>query len=212
MKYLYLLILITLTSCTSGVIYDGSIEWKFTVKNSSIDRTDTLLFYRSESWYPKKLKWDFSFIRQKNKAKTSIESIFTEDSDLIKIGAPYGFYLNYTELVPHPEVRFPIKEGDLYESNHKTNTRRIKGTENVDDIDVEGKLEVVSKILYKQELLKDSSWVIDAEGNSSVGKFTSTYYYHEKYGFVYFKYNLEKDTIEIDLNQLSVTEKSSSKI
>jgi hypothetical protein len=207
LKYLFIFLMLSLISCDSGGIYNGKFALKFTVNNSSINRTDTLSLKEGDFWYPK-LKWEFSSTEGIATIGTSVEKLFTDNNEIVKISTPYGIYLNQTELVPHPEVHFPINVGDTYESNYKTDSQ----DNSIDDVDVEGRLKVVGKIMYLPKLLKDSSWVINAEGNSSVGKFTSTYYFHEKYGFVYFKYNLGKDTIEIELNQLSKIEKSTSKV
>ncbi len=201
MKYFYFFLISSLLSCSSGEIYDGSLGWKFTVKNSSIDRTDTLSLHKSDSWYPK-LIWSFNSFDNGIKADFTSEKRFTNNSSVVKLPSLFGLYLEQTELVPHPEVRFPVIIGDSYKSNYKTDSQ----DNSIDNIGVEGTLEVVGKITYLPKLLKDSSWVINAVGSSSEGKFSSTYYFNEKYGFVYFKYFFGKDTIEIKLHQLSTIE------
>jgi len=203
MRCLFIIVALILVSCDSGNIYFNSgFGWRFTVKNSSIERTDTLSLSEGDFWYPK-LKWDLKV----ENGGYAVEKLFTDNSEMIKLPSPFGFYLNKIELVPHPEIHFPINTGDSYESNYKADSQ----DKSVDNLNVEGTLIVVGKVLFGKGLLKDSSWVINAEGNSSKGKFTSTYYFHEKYGFVYFKYYLGKDTIEIELNQFSVTEEWKSK-
>ncbi len=203
MKLYHLIILVLLISCGTNHIYNDHTEWTFTVKNSDSEYIDTLTLSLADNYYSfiySKIYWNFkSKSDEIYSLEFGAESAFTENSDEIKIHPPIGGYLDFTEMLPYPEVHFPIKTGDVYTSDHEIGSPN----RTFDGIEVNGTLRVTGKILYEENLLKDSCWVI--EGRNNAENYSSRYYYHDRLGFVYFFYQGKNNSIEINLKSLKIT-------
>jgi len=203
MKFYYLLILVFLISCDSNRIYNDRTEWAFTVKNSDSQYVDTLTLELADNYYSAiypKIKWYFKSKSDEIYTMAfGTESAFTENSDEIRIHPPVGGYLDFTEMLPYPEVHFPLKIGDVYNSNHTIGLRNkmFGGKE------INGTLTVIGKTLYRGDFLTDSCWVI--EGKNTAENYSSRFYFHNRLGFVYFFYQGKNNSIEIDLNFIKYT-------
>ena len=99
------------------------------------------------------------------------------------------------EMIAFPQVKIPIT---LNEVTHTDLTPK-EGWEELEGVNVKGKVTPVGKVVYKKDTLQDSCWKLQTTGVSSVGNYSAVYYYHPAKGFVYFYYNFEKYTCEIDL-------------
>lgn len=212
MKYKYYRILpILLLSClalscqqnTEGSIYQPTREWKFTCTNNSCSQIDTLtLKILDKVWNitQTELEWKHNTMLDNGNNQTTIEVTGVIDQSGSNTGRvwlhpPRAAYLRRAELVPFPEVHIPVVDGQIFESNLTPG----EGWKEYEGVKVNGQLKVSGKVLYKQELLQDSCWRIEARSQSSVGNYSATYFYHEKRGFVYFKYHFGEDTCEINL-------------
>jgi len=110
------------------------------------------------------------------------------------------FYrLRHTELVPFPYVEFPLKIGN----NSPWELTLKEGWKDWEGVEVKGNITVADKVFNENKNVNDSCWVIDAYGNSRIGKYSATYLFNEKKGFVNFKYYINKDTIELKLYEIN---------
>ena len=109
-----------------------------------------------------------------------------------------GFPFIYSESAPFPEIKFPI-ENNL---SWKAGLTGLKGYEKIGltgtvsfEYNVIGKSDIKTKNIY----FKDC-WKIESIGKSILGTSEHTFYFHEKYGFVYSEYkfpNGEKLILEL---------------
>lgn len=187
-----------------ATVYEPGRKWTFTLKNSDSTRVDTLtLDVFDETLYMSqtKIEWGQVF-RSANRTTVSSEQtgvIDRSNSLLMKQEIwlhPYRSYaMRLSELVSFPQVNFPIRNGQVIESEVTPN----EGWKELEGITVKGRVVVTGKVLYKRELLKDSCWKLNATGTSEAGDYSATFYFHPTKGFVYFNYDFKKYTCEIDL-------------
>jgi hypothetical protein len=134
-----------------------------------------------------KIKWEYVGLNDSIVSK-SITGI-VEDSTRIWIHPPRsGVPFIYTEAAPFPEILLPIIE------NGKRWAGGIQGLKGYEEIGLEGKVAFEYVVLGKENIKTDyrafiDCWKIESKGESSIGTSTHTYYYDEKYGFIYSEYN-----------------------
>jgi hypothetical protein len=106
----------------------------------------------------------------------------------IRLHPPRCNYLRFTELLPFPWIKYPIEIGQLLDW-------KLTLDESLEELcgkEVVGTLEVKSRIFYSNPNVGDTCWVIEGKSECKAGNFSSTYYFHEKYGFVYFSYDFNE--------------------
>lgn len=197
-------------SCSNPVIYQTDRKWSFEIDYSFSEKNDTLtLETTDESWsiYQKKSKWTTNLwntgdsvtrkliIEQTGIVERNYPAIFNWIySSQVWIHPPrYKPYLHLTEMVPFPWIKYPIEIGQKndWELTPKSGWEELEGKT------VTGNLSVNDRIYYDNPVIKDSVWVIDAIGKSEVGIYKAKYYFHEKFGFIYFYYDFNDYQIEI---------------
>jgi hypothetical protein len=198
---------LTLVSCNSelpGPVYVPDRTWTFTVANSDSAHIDTLtLDVVDETWntFQTKIIW-----HQRIHHATGSTEIEEHTGVIDK---PHHFllpnevwlhpyrssYMRLTELVSFPQLKYPITDGQVVES---TITPK-HGWEELEGIEVRGRVTVTGKVSYKQAILKDSCWRLSATGRSTAGNYNATFYFSPTHGFVYFFYDFAKYTCTVDL-------------
>lgn len=187
-------------------IYLPNRQWVFTVKRSDNATIDslylTVLNERFEGDSTKwKLRW-IAIVRDSNRVliDTSISRVIDrEGSPFISFSTPSikGKGYQMTRLLPEPQVRFPIVLG--HEMKVKDTIVVNRDSPEFEGLVITGTLKVSGKTFYKNPIVKDTCWIIDAFGNSEKGSFKAQYYFHKKFGFVYFYYDFVAYQVEISL-------------
>lgn len=140
------------------------------------------------------------------------------DSLGIMITSPNKGVFANTENIPNPQVKFPLKIGDsIYVEQALSNGKLMKGylkvtgnikyNEGINDHNpwkleaelVDGHLELSKELNYYDLTDYNDPWRIEAY-NLENDNYSAVYYYNEKYGFVYFKYELENVLIEMNFD------------
>ncbi|OGU38410.1 MAG: hypothetical protein A2X61_11470 [Ignavibacteria bacterium GWB2_35_12] len=191
---------------TIDFIYTGNREWKFSVKRTNAESTDTIILkvIKPEHGGDKAFKWlliTFDSTLSKNIidfAQTEITKNGDESSN-IEIPSPSIRYFKFTALIPSPEVRLPLYIG--YSKSSKV-TIKMSNVEEFKGVTYTGKIKVTGKIYYNNPIIKDNCWVLNDIGESSLGTYKAKYYFHEKFGFVYLYYDFIKYQIEMELISL----------
>jgi hypothetical protein len=208
---LFLVILLFVISCSNPNIYTPDRKWVFEVNYSFQEKKDTLTlttFDEIYNHYQIKSEW---FSVQYNYPKVGSKTTLSGITGIIERYNPaiiswiyssqiwihpprHRPYVHLTEMVPFPWIKFPISIGQRndWKLTPKDGWQELEGKT------VKGHIEVTNKIYYDNPVVKDSVWVLDAVGNSEVGRFTGKYYFHEKYGFIYFDYDFLKYQIKIE--------------
>jgi hypothetical protein len=209
--FFYLLSIVAITiSCLScsalenPKIYSENREWRFTLSKSNSKFIDTIsLKVFGESWKisQKKIEWNYS-LRDSSGYSTITETtgvIDRSESSIFKkeiwIHPPRSTFMRLTELVPFPQIIFPIRQGEVlpWELTPKEGWEELKG------VKVTGQVEVVGKIYYDNPIIKDSCWVLNAVGNSTAGNYKAKFYFNENAGFVYFNYDFNTYKVVMEL-------------
>jgi len=217
MKKYIIIFLILLVSCYSPEIYKPARSWNFNIILNNNITEDFIALNTFDEMFGSQIKstWEYTF-KKNDEINFVTETTgiveHNQSNILSKLNIVQAkiwlhpprpddtFYnLKYTELIPFPYLEFPIKLNNKYpwELTLKDGWKEWEG------IKIEGSILVKDKIYYDNKSILDSCWVLDAEGKSSIGTFNATYYYHETKGYVYFKYFIKKDTIELVLNELN---------
>lgn len=113
-----------------------------------------------------------------------------QNSSEVMVTSPNRGVFSATEFVPNPQVKFPITIGDsIYVEQPLSNGEKMKGY-----------LKVIEKLEYGKYLNEVTyAWRIEAY-NLEDSKYSATYNYSEKNGFVYLKYKLNDIEIEMSLS------------
>ena len=207
-SFALLIVISNIISCNKkskiNAIYLPNREWKFQVKKSNTTKIDTLylkiLPYTDKSI--EEFKW-ILFFADSNSSNYLIDTckstLTVEDynnENYINITLPTNQYLRLNEAFPSPQLRLPVEIG--YTNNFKKIVK-ISINDELRGSTITGKIIVVGKIYYDNPIVHDSCWVLDAFGNSKLGTLKARYFFHEKYGFVYFYYDFIKYQVEMNL-------------
>ncbi len=185
-------------------VYVPGRQWVFTLKHSDSNHVDTLkLSVQDERWQitQTQITWYYSVSYATGRTVTTETTGVTDRSNSsflkneIWIHPPRSGYMRLSEMVAFPQVKFPIT---LNEVTHTDLTPK-EGWAELEGVNVKGTVIPVGKVVYKQDMLQDSCWKLQATGVSSAGNYSAVYYYHPAKGFVYFYYDFDKYTCEIDL-------------
>ncbi|OGU40856.1 MAG: hypothetical protein A2X61_15905 [Ignavibacteria bacterium GWB2_35_12] len=200
---LNVIFLFLFSGCDKSLIYTPDSEWKFSVKKSNDNAINTIIL---KILSPKKIEWKY-FVKDSNSFTDIIErSDALETTELLfisekSISLPSSGDFKLTGLIPNPQIRFPISIGQTIKikKSLKEEWTLKEGRKKYNGNKVTGKIEVAGKIYYNNPIVKDSCWVLNAIGESSVGSFKAKYYFNEKSGFVYFYYDFNEYKIEMEL-------------
>jgi len=114
--------------------------------------------------------------------------------DVISLPSPPEIeYMKYVRLLPPPQFQYPVAIGNSIDWKKKVPT----GSQEFAGVEVTGRVRVKDKIYFSNQTLSDSCWVLESYGKSSAGVFKGIYYFSEKYGFIYFKYDFKDYWVEI---------------
>lgn len=183
-------------------IYSEGHEWTFAVKCSNRPIYDTIKLRTTDlpwDYGSKKIIW-YSVFRDTISLKI-IKSVVEENgidntNNEVYLHPPHSGYWNYTELLPVPYIKFPITK-DSNNINWKFPPRN--NWKDLINKKVKGESRFMGKVYCDTPALADSCWEIDATSTCVLGSFNAKYYFHERYGFVYFFYDFGKYTVEMKL-------------
>lgn len=113
-----------------------------------------------------------------------------QDSLGVMVTSPNRGVFANTELIPNPQVKFPLTIGDSIYVEQPTSDGKI----------MKGYLKVIEELEYGKHLNEVTyAWKIEAY-NLEDSKYSAIYYYSEKNGFVFLKYKLNDIEIEMSLS------------
>lgn len=205
-------------------IYKPDREWRFIVKKSNTPGIDTLklnTIAKSDTISEITGKWEIvNYDTSGNMiSRSTTTSAITENRIMgvgnflsiskIKIPDPSIGNLGNLVLAPAPQVNLPVKNGYV-DRNYHHHSKIVKKkrydsagkelpaeSEPLDDVKITGSIEVTGKTYFDNPVIQDTCWVVEAVGRSKIDTVNSAYYFNEKAGFVYFKYDFGDQTIEI---------------
>lgn len=203
-----IILVFTFMSCTKSNVYLPNREWKFVIRFSNNSELDTVILKTyNENWELTQTKIEYIYNLKKNSSggytqNTEITGVIDRKENFITrifsvsevwLHPPRTGKLRVTELLPFPWIKFPIKIGQINE--WKLTPK--EGWKDMEGKKINGKISVVRKILFDNPAVKDSCWVLEGFGLSDFGKFKCSYYFSEKYGFIYFFYDFNQYQIEL---------------
>lgn len=183
------------TSCSSMDIYKDKI-YIYSVVNNNSSVIDTLEIKIIPNFLMDKLETKFKYKVENSNFEFGRESRYNSDNSTVSINPPIGGYLNYTELLPYPEINLPPKVGDSIYSEHN-----VPDAVSLKSKEASGYQKVTGKTQYKNRFIDEEVWVIESYSLDD-NNYSAKYYFSPKYGFVYFNYNLGGNKIEVDLIKL----------
>lgn len=201
---LCVLIVISCQNESATPVYQPGRTWKFTVKNSLSEKLDTLtLSVFDERWHITQTKIVWRIARRDSNGSSVTEEqtgVIDRSNNIVGkneiwLHPPRQDYLRLTELVAFPSVIVPVTQGQVI----KNEVTPDEGWEELEGTHIKGTITVDGKVLYKGDVLRDSCLLLQAVGESEVGKYSAVYYFHPVKGFVYFFYDFKQYTCEIDL-------------
>ena len=202
MKYIIALFIL-LSSCTSKIKELENTEYRYQISNSTNNNIDSLELSQEMDYFQPKIKWTFWSAENNKSYKFQETKNYEHNNDYLRLSLPIGLYLDYTELLPPPQVNFPIKIGDSNFVKFELMSRS-KPSKIIRDNELTGYYLVKDTIIYDDTgKFNEKCFVIEAY-NFKFKNYKLTYYYSEKLGFLYFKYdfNKEHNSFEIKLNTI----------
>lgn len=209
MRYcLFLFVTLFIFSCTEPNVYHPRLNWSFLVTKSTDSIVDTLtLEILDKPWQitQQKMEWVLNVYHADKSRTESIIQTGVSDHDLsfpvslfkkdvISLPFPPEIeYMKYVRLLPPPQIQYPIAKGNSIDWKKKV----PNGYQEFEEVEVTGSVRVKDKIYFSNQTLSDSCWVLESYGKSSAGVFKGIYYFSEKYGFIYFKYDFKDYWVEI---------------
>lgn len=191
-----------LNSCNNNEIYNVDNSHKYIVQSSKSIYKDTLYISVAKGIVDKIKINAIMQINDKKKFSKSIETLFTDNKNEIRLANPTGQYFDKTILICPPYVKFPIEKGNKYTHQWTVDGKKFNQKK---DIEVRSELEVIGKVDNNAELYNDKTWEINCVSKSEIGVYTSKYYFNEKYGFVYWEYVFEEYNIKVNLDSFTET-------
>lgn len=218
MKKYSVLLIAFLISCYSPEIYKPSRSWKFNIIHNdkitddfiTLNTFDDMFGFQIKSTWEYKYvdNGDINFVTETTGIVEHNESNILSRLNIVQskiwLHPPRPdnkFYnLKYTELIPFPYLEFPIESN----KNIPWELTLKDGWKEWEGVNVTGNILIKHKFYYDNKSVMDSCWLIEAIGNSSIGTFDAVYYYNESKGYVYFKYIIKNETIELVLSELKL--------
>ena len=165
--------------------YFRMTDFKYDVKYTNAQGHETIELHSVANRFDKEdsIQWVF-----KEYKITYLDQVYCkQDSNMVMVTSPKRGVFAATEHVPNPQIKFPISIGDsIYVEQPLSNGKVMKGY-----------LKVIEELEYGSYLNEITyAWKIEAY-NLNDDKYSATYYYNEKKGFVYLKYELNEKEIEM---------------
>lgn len=226
MKYMVLIILTSLGSVAQP--YFRSSEFQFKVKYNYIEGATTLeedytkaegpaiMSLQSVDYRRSGIMDSVEWVYNEYNLTFYQSRYCVSDSLGIMIASPNRGVFANTEYLPNPQVKFPITNGDsIYVEQTLSNGKLMRGylkvmekieyNEGLNNYNpwkiesqlMDGVLELNNKLDYNKNTYHNYAWKIIAR-NLENDNYTAIYYYNEKYGFVYFNYELIDVSIEMN--------------
>lgn len=216
------LLLIFLISCKEKTIFKDDRKWVYEITNTLNDDIDTVEMKVKSGWLDSKMTWrsESKYESGLIKKKFKVTSDFDEYGNVIVVRPLSIDVLKKTEIMPYPQIRFPIKKGDInrgpfhkiksykyeysyYSEDTKTGKSVKENNHNVPneefiDIEYKGFIKVADKIF--EDKFNDSVWVLESESvTEKYGTFKAIYHFSEKIGFTKFEYDFGKYKANVKL-------------
>ena len=194
-----LIILLMLISCSEQTPYADGVKYIYKVKYSNSEFEDIITVEKTVvSGFVSKLLLETE-VRQDKGSSTgySVESTVPNSTSEIKLPHPIGEYLDLTNLLPPPTIKFPIIVGDSMYSEHTVEFKHSP----YNDTLVKGYIKVLGRELINNPIVHDSCWVLKVFKLDSKDT-TATFYYNDEYGFTELNYSFGVDNILIYLDSL----------
>ncbi len=194
-------------------IYNPNSQWNFLIKNSKFNDVDTLVLQDIEFDANKALTiYRWKFLKKSFELKDENENIFKvevetslNDNNNVILYFPSIDNLDFLKLFPEPSLSYPLFLGKFF-TYKRNDTKEIKGLSKYEESIIEARYKITDKILYESNFLNDTCWFIMNDTKTNQGNFTSKYYFHEKYGFVYLFYDFNDFQVELSLIDAKISE------
>ncbi len=210
-------VIFLLNSCNNSLIYKPGYKCSFTIHKSDKKTVDTLHFVvLNKTWMytQKEINYTYKIYREdgsKSVIKPRTGVIDRQGNFITRLllkpeiwlHPPRQDYLRKAELVPFPWIKFPVHIGQKMDWELTPG----KGWEEFEGKEVRGAIEVVDKVYYSNPVIRDTCWVLNAQGISEIGKFSGEYYFSEKYGFVRYFYDFNEYKVEIIIYDIHLPDK-----
>ena len=183
MKYILIVALLTMNAFAKP--YFRMTDFRYDVKYTNAVGPDSIELHSVANRFDKEdsIQWVF----KEYKITYLDQSYCIQDTHTVMVTSPKRGVFAKTENVPNPQVNYPLTIGDsIYVEQSLSNGQTMKGY-----------LKVTGKIQHGNDTKEADKWVVNAY-NLENKKYSATYYYSKKIGFVYLDYKL--DDIEIVMN------------
>lgn len=190
MKNSLLVLIVALSFISCSNLEKGDLKKTFTVKRNDSSIIDTLIISKGRDKAEYLFKsTDSNGISVENKRTIN----FQGDTFLSLEGA----YLDNTKYLPSPDIPKKLATGEKIYSEFEVDFNDKKEV-------FKGEIEIVAPTQYNVSLLQDDTWILNASSFNKNDKklYKATYYYNERYGFVYYHYEIDNMIIDIDLIEI----------
>lgn len=184
MKYILIIALLTMSAFAKP--YFRMTDFKYDVKCINTEGPESIELHSVENRFDKEdsIQWVF----KEYKITYLDQSYCIQDSHTVMVTSPKRGVFAKTEFVPNPQVNYPLTIGDsIYVEQSLSNGKKMKGY-----------LKVTDKIQFGNDTKEADKWVVKAY-NLENNKYSATYYYSKKIGFVYLDYKLDDIGIVMNL-------------
>lgn len=167
--------------------YFRMTDFKYDVKYTNAEGPETIELHSVENRRADKMD-SIQWVFKEYKITYLDQAYCIQDSSLVMVTSPKRGVFVATENVPYPKVKYPLTIGDsIYVEQSLSNGKTMRGY-----------LKVTDKVQYGNDTKEADKWVIEAY-NIDNNKFSATYYYSKKIGFVYLNYKLNEIGIVMSL-------------
>lgn len=167
--------------------YFRMTDFKYDVKYNNAQGHETIELHSVENRRADKMD-SVQWVFKEYKITYLDQAYCIQDSSLVMVTSPKRGVFAATENVPYPQVKYPLTIGDsIYVEQSLSNGKTMKGY-----------LKVTDKVQHGNDTKEADKWVIEAY-NIDNNKFSATYYYSKKIGFVYLNYKLNNIGIVMNL-------------
>ncbi|MFA7326367.1 MAG: hypothetical protein WC121_06855 [Candidatus Kapaibacterium sp.] len=183
----YILIIAILTISVSAKPYFRMTDFKYEVKYVNAEGPESIELHSVENRRADKMD-SVQWVFKEYKIIYLDQSYCIQDSHTVMVTSPKRAVFAATENVPNPQIKYPPTIGDsIYVEQSLSNGEKMKGY-----------LKVTDKVQHGNDTKEADKWVIEAY-NLEDNKYSATYYYSKKIGFVYLDYKLDDIGIVMNL-------------
>lgn len=188
-KLVLISLCLIILSCTDQA--STSIKKTFIVKRNDSSIIDTLIISKGRD------KAEYLF-KSTDSNGISIEKKRSINFNANTFLSLEGAYLDNTKYLPSPDIPKKLATGEKIYSEFEVDFNDKKKF-------FKGEIEIVAPTQYNVSLLQDDTWILNASSfnkNDDNILYKATYYYNERYGFVYYHYEIDNMIIDIDLIEI----------